>query len=157
MQQATFAAGCFWGVQAAFQDLKGVLQKTVGYMGGTLKDPTYKDVCTNTTGHAEVVHIVYDETKIPYERLLDIFWKIHDPTQLNRQGSDIGTQYRSVIFYHTEQQKNAAISSKEKLASQKVYDKPIVTDIVQAQAFYPAEEYHQNYLTKHGRSACPVH
>lgn len=156
MQQATFGAGCFWGVQAAFQTLEGVVQTMAGYMGGTLKNPTYEAVCTDTTGHAEVVHITYDETIISYENLLDIFWNIHDPTQYNRQGPDRGTQYRSVIFYHTEQQRSMALSSKEQLASQKIYGKPIVTQIVKAQTFYPAEEYHQDYLKKHGASACSI-
>jgi len=156
MQQAIFGAGCFWGVQVAFQHLDGIIQTTVGYMGGTLKNPTYEEVCTGNTGHAEVVYVVYDETKISYEKLLDIFWNIHDPTQHNRQGPDKGTQYRSVIFYHNEQQRKAAISSKEKLVSQKIYDKPIVTQIVKALTFHPAEEYHQDYLKKHGVSACPI-
>jgi peptide-methionine (S)-S-oxide reductase len=154
MEKATFGAGCFWGVEAAFQKIKGVKTTTVGYMGGTLKNPTYEDVCTHTTGHAEVVHIVYDPTIISYEELLMKFWDIHDPTQHNRQGPDIGIQYRSVIFYHTLQQKTTAERLKKQLQESGKYPKPIVTEITQAQTFYPAEEYHQNYFVKHGYISC---
>jgi len=148
MQIATFGAGCFWGVEAKFQKIKGVKKTTVGFMGGKLKNPTYEQVCTDKTGHAEVIHIIYNKEQISYEKLLDVFWEIHDPTQLNRQGPDIGTQYRSVIFYHNEEQKNLAEESKKQ--QQKKYTKKIVTEITSAQEFYPAEEYHQKYLQKQG-------
>ena len=152
MEKATFGAGCFWHVEAAFQKIKGVASTTVGYMGGNLKNPTYEDVCTDKTGHAEVVQITYDPKITSYEKLLDIFWSIHDPTQLNRQGPDHGTQYRSVIFYHSQKQKKLAEESKKKLK----YDKPIVTEITSAKEFYPAEEYHQKYLQKKGMSSCRI-
>lgn len=152
MEKATFGVGCFWGVEAAFQKIKGIISTTVGYMGGNLKNPTYEDVCTDKTGHAEVVQITYDPSIVSYEILLEIFWNIHDPTQLNRQGPDRGTQYRSVIFYHTEQQKKLAEESKEKLK----YKKPIVTEITKAKEFYPAEKYHQKYLEKQGLRACRI-
>lgn len=152
MDIATFGAGCFWGVELAFQKLKGVTKTTVGYMGGTLKNPTYEQVCTNTTGHAEVIQIQFNPEEISYEQLLDVFWELHDPTQLNRQGPDMGTQYRSVIFYHTKEQKKLSEETREK--QQKNYKKKIVTEIMSAQEFYPAEEYHQKYLEKHGLSHC---
>ena len=152
MEKATFGAGCFWGVEAVFQNIKGVKSTTVGYMGGILQNPTYEDVCTDKTGHAEVVHIEYDPTIVTYQDLLTIFWDNHDPTQLNRQGPDKGIQYRSVIFYHTEQQKKIAELSKKKQQDSGKYKRPIVTQILQATAFYPAEEYHQKYFEKHGGS-----
>lgn len=152
MEKATFGAGCFWGVEAAFQKVKGVTSTTVGYMGGNFKNPTYEDVCTDKTGHAEVLQITYDPSKVSYEKLLEIFWNIHDPTQLNKQGPDTGTQYRSAIFYHNEQQKKLAEESKKKLK----YNKPIVTEIIKAKEFYPAEEYHQKYLEKHGLKTCKI-
>lgn len=152
MEKATYAAGCFWGIEATFQKINGVTKTTVGYMGGNLKNPTYEDVCTDKTGHAEVIQIQYDPTIITYEQLLETFWKIHDPTQLNRQGPDIGMQYRSAIFYHDEQQKKLAEESKNN--EQKKYSKPIVTDITPAEEFYPAEEYHQKYLEKKGLGSC---
>jgi len=155
MEKATFGAGCFWHVEEAFRHLKGVTATTVGYMGGTLKNPTYDDVCTDKTGHAEVVEIIYDPGKISYEALLNVFWDIHDPTTKNRQGPDIGTQYRSVIFYYTLEQKAMAEASKKNLEQSKKYKKKIVTEISKAPAFYPAEEYHQQYLAKHGLAACP--
>lgn len=148
MEIATFGAGCFWGVEAAYQKIKGVIKTTVGYMGGTTKNPSYENVCTDKTGHAEVVQVQFDNKIVKYEELLDVFWKIHDPTQLNRQGFDIGTQYRSVIFYHNEKQKILAEKSKNKQEKSK---KQIVTEIVPAKEFYKAEEYHQNYLKKQGR------
>ncbi|UCD14664.1 MAG: peptide-methionine (S)-S-oxide reductase MsrA [Thermoplasmatales archaeon] len=154
MEKATFGAGCFWDVEAAFQDIKGVKSTTVGYMGGTMKNPTYEDVCTDKTGHAEVVHIVFDPSITSYEQVLEIFWMVHDPTQLNKQELDIGTQYRSVIFYHNEQQKKLAEASKKKLQKSGKYKKPIVTEITKAKEFYPAEQYHQKYLEKQGLSAC---
>ena len=152
MQTATFGAGCFWGVEAAFQKIDGVKETTAGYMGGNLKNPTYEQVCTDKTGHAEVVQIVFDSEEISYDKLLETFWEIHDPTQLNRQGQDIGMQYRSVIFYHDETQKKLAEVSKEK--RQNIIDKKIVTEIKPAEGFYPAEEYHQKYLEKQGRLSC---
>ncbi len=146
MEKATFGAGCFWGVEDSFQKIKGVVSTRVGYMGGTIKNPTYKDVCTDKTGHIEVVQMTYAPSIISYEKLLEIFWSIHDPTQLDRQGPDIGTQYRSVIFYHTEEQKKIAEKSKQKQS--KIIKKEIVTEITPAKEFYPAEEYHQKYLEK---------
>jgi len=152
MKKATFGAGCFWHVEDEFGKVKGVIKITVGYMGGTLKNPTYKDVCTDKTGHAEVCQIEYDPQKISYEKLLEIFWKIHNSTQLNRQGLDFGTQYRSVIFYHSEEQKKKAIESKKK--EQKKYKNEIVTEIRPAKEFYKAEEYHQKYLQKRNLKTC---
>lgn len=156
MEKATFAAGCFWGVEAAFRQIEGVLSTRVGYTGGTWKNPTYKDVCTGKTGHAEAVEVTFDPSIVSYEKLLDVFWKIHDPTTLNRQGPDIGTQYRSAIFYHNEEQKKKAIESRDKLQQSGKYKKDIVTDIVPASEFYEAEEYHQRYFEKHGYSSCRV-
>jgi len=155
MEKATFGAGCFWHVEEAFRHLKGVTSTTVGYMGGTLKNPTYEDVCTDKTGHAEVVEITYDPEKISYEDLLNVFWDIHDPTTKNRQGPDVGTQYRSVIFHHTVEQKTVAETSKKNLEQSKKYKKKIMTEIIKSTTFYPAEEYHQQYLAKHGLAACP--
>jgi peptide-methionine (S)-S-oxide reductase len=155
MEKATFGAGCFWHVEEAFRHLKGVTSVTVGYMGGTLKNPTYEEVCTDKTGHAEVVEIIYQPEKISYEELLNVFWDIHDPTTKNRQGPDIGTQYRSIIFYYTLEQKTAAETSKKNLEQSRKYKKKIVTEITKATTFYPAEEYHQQYLAKHGLAACP--
>lgn len=154
LQKATFGAGCFWGVEAAFRKVKGVVSTTVGYMGGTLENPTYEDVCTNLTGHAEVVEVIYDPSVVTYENLLDVFWKIHDPTTLNRQGPDYGTQYRSVIFYHTPEQEATARASKDKLQRSGMYKRDIVTQIEPATQFYRAEEYHQQYFEKTGRSSC---
>ena len=156
IEKATFGAGCFWGVEAAFRQIKGVATTQVGYMGGKMKSPSYEDVCTDETGHAEVVEITYDPKRVSYEKLLDVFWQNHDPTQLNRQGPDVGTQYRTVIFYHTPEQKKAAIASKEKLEKSGKYNKPIMTEIVPASAFYKAEEYHQQYLEKRGLSTCHI-
>jgi peptide-methionine (S)-S-oxide reductase len=155
MEKAIFGAGCFWHVEEAFRQLKGVLSTTVGYTGGSLKDPTYEDVCTDKTGHAEVVEITYDPQKITYEHLLDVFWEIHDPTTKNRQGPDIGTQYRSAIFYYSSEQQTAAEQSKKNLEQSGKYRKKVMTEITQAMMFYPAEEYHQHYLEKHGLAACP--
>ena len=156
MKKATFAAGCFWGIEAAFRRVKGVTSTCVGYMGGTLENPTYKDVCSNTTGHAEVVHVEYDQDQVSYTELLATFWAIHDPTTANRQGPDIGTQYRSAIFYHTPEQQAAAITSKEALEASQRYNKPIVTEITPASEFYLAEEYHQQYLEKRGLYKCSL-
>lgn len=145
---ATFGAGCFWGVEAAFRELKGVVNTTVGFMGGILKNPTYKDVCTDKTGHAEVVQVEYDPNQVSYSKLLDVFWSIHDPTTPNRQGPDVGSQYRSIIFYYTPEQEKAARQSKEKLDNSGRLRKPIITEIVPAKEFYKAEEYHQRYYEK---------
>lgn len=156
MEKATFGAGCFWGVEAAFRQVEGVVSTTVGYMGGTLRDPTYEDVCTDRTGHAEVVEVEYDPSKVAYDELLNVFWANHDPTTLNRQGPDIGTQYRSVIFFHTPQQEAAAKASKEKLQASGKYKRPVVTEIVPAADFWRAEEYHQQYLEKRGLAHCRI-
>ena len=156
MEKATFAAGCFWGVEAAFRQVKGVVSTAVGYMGGTLEDPTYEDVCTDKTGHAEVVQVKYDPSQVSYEDLLNVFWEIHDPTMLNRQGPDIGTQYRSAIFYNATEQEKIATVSKEKLKASGKYDKPIVTEITYVSTFYKAEDYHQRYLEKKGLSSCKI-
>ncbi len=154
MEKATFGAGCFWGVEETFRQVKGVISTTAGYMGGTLKNPTYKDVCTDKTGHAEVVQIDYDPSVISYNDLLRIFWETHNPTTPNRQGPDEGTQYRSVVFFHTPEQEAAARASMEELEKAKVFMRPIVTQILPAQEFWPAEEYHQKYLEKRGISHC---
>ena len=151
-KKATFGAGCFWGVEAAFRQLDGVTRTRVGYAGGALENPTYEDVCSHTTGHAEVVEVTYDPEKISYDQLLDVFWGKHDPTQLNRQGWDIGDQYRSVIFFADEEQQEAAVRSKGR--EQVNWSAPIVTQIEPAQTFYEAEDYHQQYLEKRGRSSC---
>ncbi len=150
MEKATFGAGCFWGVEAAFRKVPGVLSVSVGYSGGSSKDPTYKEVCSGNTGHAEVVEMAFDSSKVSYEDLLDVFWKIHDPTMLNRQGPDVGTQYRSAIFFHTPEQEASAVASKEKLQGSGRYKKPSVTEITPASEFYRAEEYHQCYYEKQG-------
>jgi peptide-methionine (S)-S-oxide reductase len=154
MQKATFGAGCFWGAEETFRHIKGVASTAVGYMGGTLPKPTYEDVCTDKTGHAEVVQVDYDPAQASYDELLKVFWENHDPTTLNRQGPDIGTQYRSVVFYHTPEQKAAAEACKEKLQQSVRFKKPIVTAIAPASTFWRAEEYHQRYLEKHGRTHC---
>jgi len=154
MEKATFGAGCFWGVEETFRRIKGVTSTTVGYAGGTLSNPTYEDVCTDRTGHAEVVQVDFDPAQVSYDELLKVFWDNHNPTTLNRQGPDVGTQYRSVIFYHTPAQKAAALASKERLQQSGRYQRPVVTEITPATEFYPAEEYHQRYLEKHGRSHC---
>lgn len=156
VQKATFGAGCFWHVEAKFRKVGGVMDTKAGYCGGRLKNPTYGQVCTGRTGHAEAVQVEYIPFKLSYERLLDVFWRMHNPTALNRQGFDVGTQYRSVIFYHTPKQKKAAILSKKRLEKSGRYDKPIVTEIVPASKFYEAEEYHQMYLEKRGLLTCGV-
>jgi peptide-methionine (S)-S-oxide reductase len=153
-EKATFGAGCFWGVEAAFRQVKGVISTTVGYSGGTFQNPTYKDVCSGRTGHAEVVEVEYDPSQVSYEELLNVFWENHDPTQMNRQGPDIGAQYRSAIFFHTPEQEVAARASKEALERSGRYKRPIVTEITPASEFYRAEDYHQQYLEKRGLAHC---
>jgi len=150
VETATFGEGCFWCVEAVFQNLKGVQSVVSGYAGGHVKNPTYQEVCADTTGHAEVCQITYDPKEISYTELLEIFWKTHDPTTLNRQGNDVGTQYRSVIFYHDEEQKKLAEHYKKKLDLSGAFHAPIVTEIVPFTAFYKAEDYHQNYFNEHG-------
>jgi len=156
MELATFGAGCFWGVEVAFRQVQGVKEALVGYLGGTLANPTYKDVCTGRTGHAEVVQVQYDPGDVSYDRLLEVFWENHDPTTLNRQGPDVGTQYRSAIFYHTPGQKAAAEASKARLESSGKLRRPVVTEITEASTFYPAEDYHQRYLEKRGLASCHI-
>jgi peptide-methionine (S)-S-oxide reductase len=156
MEKATFAAGCFWGVEATFRSLPGVSATRVGYTGGALSRPSYKDVCTDHTGHAEAVEVTYDPTKISYEELLQTFWENHDPTTLNRQGPDVGTQYRSAIFYHSPEQESAARASKERLEKSGAFRRPIVTEIVPAVEFWQAEDYHQQYLEKRGLAHCHI-
>ena len=154
METATFGAGCFWGVELTLQQLPGVVETAVGYAGGTLENPNYKDVCTDTTGHAEVVQVIYDPQQISYEQLLEAFFSLHDPTQKNRQGPDWGTQYRSVIFYHSPEQQQSARSMIERLTQERRFAKPIVTEVAPAPTFWPAEEYHQKYLEKRGMRSC---
>jgi peptide-methionine (S)-S-oxide reductase len=153
-QTATFAAGCFWGVEAAFRQIHGVIDAVSGYIGGSTERPTYRDVCGHRTGHAEAVEVTFDPSRVGYEQLLRAFWSIHDPTQLNRQGPDVGDQYRSAIFTHSPEQKRAAIASRD--AEQHNQRRPIVTEIVEAPAFWRAEEYHQRYAEKNGGAACHV-
>jgi peptide-methionine (S)-S-oxide reductase len=149
-EQATFGGGCFWCTEAQFQYLDGVLKVESGYAGGTVPNPTYDEVCSGTTGHAEVIQVTYDPAKISYEELLQAFWQSHDPTQLNRQGNDVGTQYRSVIFYHNEEQHKLAELYKDKLQHSGAYDQPVVTEIAPITTFYKAENYHQNYYNQNG-------
>jgi peptide-methionine (S)-S-oxide reductase len=155
-EKATFGAGCFWGVEAAFRQMDGVISTAVGYEGGTLQNPTYKDVCSNETGHAEVVQVEYDPARTSYDSLLDLFWNSHDPTTRDRQGVDVGTQYRSVIFYHTPEQQRMAQASKERMQQSDRFKSPIVTHIAPATTFYRAEEYHQQYLEKRGLASCHI-
>lgn len=156
MEKATFGAGCFWGVEAVFRCLKGVVSTSVGYSGGMVENPTYEDVCSHKSGHAEVVEVVYDPSEVSYDALLKVFWENHYPTTLNRQGPDVGTQYRSVIFYHNEAQKAAAEISKQNLQNAGKYKKDIVTEITPAAQFFRAEEYHQRYLEKRGLASCKI-
>ena len=144
-QTATFGSGCFWCTEAIFERVNGVVSVISGYSGGNVEDPTYKEVCEGTTGHAECTQITFDSTVVSYDELLEIFWKTHDPTTLNRQGNDVGTQYRSVIFYHNDEQKQKAEFYKNKLTAEKIWDKPIITEITMFEKFYPAEDYHQEY------------
>lgn len=154
LQKATFAAGCFWGVEETFRNIKGVISTVVGYTGGHTENPSYKEVCTDTTGHAEAVEVTFDPGVVSFKELLEAFWDSHDPTTPNRQGPDIGSQYRSAIFFHDVEQERVAKESKEALDSSGVYSLPVVTEIVPAAAFYPAEEYHQKYLMKRGVKYC---
>ncbi|MFN2455464.1 MAG: peptide-methionine (S)-S-oxide reductase MsrA [Pyrinomonadaceae bacterium] len=156
MQKATFGAGCFWGVEEVFRNTPGVTSTLVGYLGGDMVKPTYKDVCTGRTGHAEVVEVEYDPAQVSYEKLLNVFWENHDPTTMNRQGPDVGTQYRSAIFFHTPEQEQLARASKEQLEASGHFRRPIVTEITPASEFYVAEDYHQQYLAKRGLSHCHI-
>ncbi|NLI74637.1 MAG: peptide-methionine (S)-S-oxide reductase MsrA [Euryarchaeota archaeon] len=153
--RATFGAGCFWGVQVSFDRIDGVMCTQVGYMGGKVENPTYEQVCSNRTGHAEVVDLRYDPDKVSYQDLLEAFWNMHDPTTLNKQGPDVGSQYRSIIFYYDEEQKKAAEGMKKKLSNSNRFSRPIMTQIVPANTFWRAEEYHQKYHQKYG-GACPT-
>ena len=156
MSKATFAAGCFWGVEAAFRQVPGVRSTAVGYSGGTLEAPTYADVCNGDTGHAEAVEVDFDPARVSYDALLDVFWENHDPTTLNRQGPDVGEQYRSAIFFHDPEQEKSARASKEKLERSGRFRRPIVTEITPASRFWRAEEYHQQYLEKKGLASCKI-
>ena len=155
-EKATFGAGCFWGVEATFREIDGVVDAAAGYEGGHTENPTYKDVCTDRTGHAEVVEVEFDPAKVSYEQILDVFWKSHDPTQVNRQGPDYGTQYRTVIFFHTPEQEQIARASKAKLEASSRLHRPVATRIEPAGTFYRAEEYHQQYLAKQGLRHCHI-
>jgi peptide-methionine (S)-S-oxide reductase len=155
-ETATFGAGCFWGVEETFRQIPGILTTAVGYAGGSTKNPTYRDVCTDRTGHAEVVQVTFDPAQVSYQQLLDVFWNNHNPTTLNRQGPDFGAQYRSAIFYHTPEQQAAALAAKEALEHSGRFKRPIVTEITPAPEFYRAEEYHQQYLAKRGLSNCHI-
>ena len=150
MEQATFAAGCFWGVEALFRQVKGVVNATVGYTGGHTQNPTYEQVCAHTTGHAEAVRVEFDPAQVSYDQLLEVFWNNHDPTTRNRQGPDVGSQYRSAVFYHTPEQRAAAEAMKQRLQASHRFPGSLVTEIVPAPEFYPAEESHQRYFEKHG-------
>jgi len=156
MEKATFGAGCFWGVEEEFRQMPGVVSTQVGYSGGALDNPTYEQVCTDRTGHAEVVQVEYDPAQVSYEQLLDRFWSLHDPTTLNRQGPDFGSQYRSAIYYHTPEQREAAEASRKRQEASGAYRRPIVTEITPASVFWRAEEYHQQYLAKRGGGSCHV-
>ena len=153
-ETATFAAGCFWGVEVDFRNVPGVTDAAVGYMGGTVPNPTYEQVCTDRTGHAEVVEVEFDPSEVSYEQLLDTFWSAHDPTQLDRQGPDVGHQYRSAIFFHSPEQQERALASKARVQTR--YDRPVVTEVEPASEFWRAEDYHQQYLVKRGRASCRI-
>ena len=155
-EKATFGAGCFWGIEATYRQVPGVVSTAVGYLGGTLENPSYEQVCSGRTGHAEVVEVEYDPSRTTYEQILDVFWENHDPTTLNRQGPDVGTQYRSAIFFHTPEQEAAAKASKEERDRSGKHRRPIVTEITPASTFYPAEDYHQQYLEKRGLAHCSI-
>ena len=156
IEKATFGAGCFWGVEAAFRQIKGVKATTVGFMGGQSDKPSYEDVCYKRTGHAEVVEVEYDPAQVAYGDLLDVFWENHDPTQINRQGPDVGDQYRTAIFFHSSAQETAATASKERREQSGAYRRPIVTEITPVETFWKAEDYHQQYLEKRGLSTCHI-
>ena len=156
LEKATFGAGCFWHVEDAFLKVPGVVSTEVGFEGGRTENPSYRDVCTHTTGHAEVTEVTYDPSKVSYDDLLNVFWEMHDPTTMNRQGPDVGDQYRSVIFFHSKEQEAAAKASKEKMEKSGKFRKPIVTQIVPAEKFWRAEEYHQKYFQKTGQKACGI-
>ncbi len=156
MEKATFAAGCFWGVEATFRQMPGVTSTRVGYTGGSTENPTYKEVCTDRTGHAEAVEVEFDPAKLTYPQLLKVFFENHDPTQVNRQGPDWGSQYRTAIFFHSPEQQRQAEQFKQELEEARVYSKPIATQIVPAVMFYPAEDYHQQYLEKRGLASCHI-
>jgi peptide-methionine (S)-S-oxide reductase len=156
MEKATFAAGCFWGVEAAFRHVPGVTATRVGYTGGAVPTPSYELVCSDTTGHVEAVEVTYDPERVSYDHLLDVFWSSHNPTTRNRQGFDVGSQYRSAIFFHTREQEAAARASRERLEAEGRFRRPMVTEIEPASAFYEAEDYHQRYLEKRGRATCTV-
>ncbi len=156
LKKATFAAGCFWGVEARFMKVKGVVQTEVGYMGGHTESPTYRDVCTDRTGHAEVVQLTYDDSVISFDGLLDVFWNSHDPTQRNRQGPDVGTQYRTAIFYHDEEQRSVAERSIATMDASGRFKRPIATLVERSGPFWKAEEYHQKYLQKKGLDTCHI-
>ena len=153
-EKATFAAGCFWGVEVDYRNIEGVTDVRVGYTGGTTEEPSYKEVCSGRTGHAEAVEVMFDSGEVSYGELVDAFWELHDPTQVNRQGWDVGSQYRSAIFTHSPEQ--ARIAEESKARAQERFSKPIATQIVRAETFWPAEEYHQQYLVKHGRATCRI-
>jgi peptide-methionine (S)-S-oxide reductase len=153
---ATFGAGCFWGIEAAFRRVPGVIDAAVGYSGGRTVNPTYRDVCSDDTGHAEVVQVTFDPEKVSYPQLLDVFWTVHDPTQVNRQGPDYGTQYRSAIFFHSPEQEAAAKKAKQELQASGKFRAPIATEITPAGTFWRAEEYHQRYLEKRGAASCHI-
>jgi len=155
-ETATFGAGCFWGIEATFRQMDGVIDTAVGFMGGHVDHPTYKQVCWEDTGHAEVVHVEFDPARVSYDQLLDLFWGAHDPTQRNRQGPDIGTQYRSAIFYHSPEQQKAAEASKARLEASGRYSRPVATEIVPAGPFWRAEDYHQRFLEKRGLATCKI-
>jgi peptide-methionine (S)-S-oxide reductase len=153
-ETATFGAGCFWGVEVAFRNVPGVVDTAVGYEGGTLPNPTYEDVCSKTTGHAEVVQVEFDPDEVSYDQLLEVFWDVHDPTQVNRQGPDVGSNYRSAIFFHSPEQQEQALESKARVQAR--FDRPIATEITPASDFWRAEDYHQQYLVKRGVASCRI-
>ena len=156
METATFGAGCFWGVEEAFRNLEGVVATAAGYAGGTTENPTYKEVCSGRSGHAEVVRVEFDPVRVSYEQLLELFWTIHDPTQLNRQGPDVGSQYRTVIFHHGDRQRDAATASREAVGKSGRFARPVVTQIEPASTFWRAEDYHQQYIARGGPGACAI-
>jgi len=156
VETATFGAGCFWGVEEAFRNLEGVIATAAGYAGGTTEDPTYKEVCSGRSGHAEVVRVEFDPVRVSFEQLLELFWTIHDPTQLNRQGPDVGSQYRTVIFHHGDRQRDAATASREAVGKSGRFARPVVTQIEPASTFWRAEDYHQQYIARGGPGACAI-